>query len=289
VEFKHIRANFAVLNCGGVHFLGLDYFASTVGLIAYAAASILYLAAFRGESVQGRVGHTAFGLFFLATVATISSLALKPLGIDAFRDAGTLLTAVLGLLTLFGHFRLKVRTVGAFIAPLATLILLIQFYVTAAHSGQDIIGYPKKFLTAHVALAILGQAFAICACGVSGVYLRQQRTLKLKILDDSTETPALDRLEWILMASLWAGFIFITSGLLSGALYSQYWGSASGHWVKLFWSIAVWLWYLITLICRRILGFPMRVTARLTFGGFLLLSTTFFGIQGIVPPPAGGN
>jgi ABC-type uncharacterized transport system permease subunit len=267
----------------------LDYLASTIGLIAYASASILYLAAFRGKSVQGLAGNAAFTLFFLATTAITISLALKPTGINPFRDAGTLLTAVLSVLTLFGHFRFKVKTVGAFIAPLATLILLIQFYVTAADSAQDIIGYPKKFLTAHVVLAVLGQSFAICACGVSGVYLRQQRSLKLKILDDLGSTPALDRLEWILKASLWAGFIFITSSLLSGALYSQYWGSASGHWIKLIWSITVWLWYLITLICRMVFGIPMRVVARLTFGGFLLLTTTFFGIQGIMPPTTGGN
>jgi ABC-type uncharacterized transport system permease subunit len=269
--------------------LSFDYLASTLGLIAYAAASILYLAAFKGKSIQGLAGTTAFALFFFATVSITASLATHPTGLDPFRDAGTLLTVALSALTLFGHFRFRVKTVGAFVAPLATLILLIQFYVSAAAAAQDISGYPKKFLTAHIALAILGQAFAICACGISGVYLRQQRSLKLKILDDMSGTPALDRLEWILKASLWAGFIFITSSLLSGALYSQYWGSSNGHWVKLVWSITVWLWYLITLICRMVFGMPMKVVARLTIGGFLLLATTFFGIQGILPPPQGGN
>lgn len=267
--------------------LNFDYLASTIALISYAASSILYLAAFRGRSVQGAMGYAAFTGFFLATAAITVSLGYKPSGIDPFRDAGTLLTVALGIMTLFGYWGYKLRTGGAFIAPLATLILLVQFYISSPDFSNDIAGYPKKFLTAHVAFAVLGQAFAICACGVAGVYIRQQRSLKLKILDDITASPALDRLEWLLMASLWAGFILITSSLISGALYSKYWGGASGHWFKLTWSICVWLWYLVTLIGRMIFGASLKVTARLTFGGFLLLATTFFGIQGMIPGPGG--
>jgi ABC-type uncharacterized transport system permease subunit len=268
--------------------LTVDYIFSTIGLISYAIASLCYLIAFKGRSLGGLRGKAALGFLVVATAATIASLLARPEGIDPAHEAGPLLVALMSLLTIVGHVVYKLPTVSAFIAPLATLTLLLQLSLKSGVPPGAVSGYPKKFLMVHVTLSILGQAFAICAAGFGGVYLRQQRSLKMKLLDELSEGPALDRVEWLLQASLWVGFVFITSGLISGALFTQYWGSPEPYWNKLLWSVAVWLWYLITLSCRMVFAVPMRVIARMSFAGFLLLATMFFGIQGVIPPGQGG-
>jgi len=265
--------------------------ASSLGLIAYAISSMAYLASFseklKSNKASNTVSKTAFGLFISATVLVTASLLLRENGVDILADSGIILAELVGWVTIVAHLKFKLRTIGAFIAPLATLMLLIQFYTVSPATPVEVTGYPKTFLSVHIIMALLGEAAAIAACGFSGVYLRQQRLLKQRLLETlNSETPALDRLEWMLKTSLWAGFIFITASLLSGAFYSHFWGGGSGQGIKIAWGIMVWGWYLVTLISRMIFDFPLKRVAKMSFVGFLLLSTTFFGIMGL--PASGG-
>jgi ABC-type uncharacterized transport system permease subunit len=267
-------------------FLNLSQWTSSFGLILYALASILYLASYSKKSQKSMIANLAFSSFIFATILETTSLFSKQGGVDLLQESGTLLAEIIGWFTILAHFRFNLKTIGAFIAPLITLILLVQFYTVSTMQLTEIAAYPKAFLTTHIVMGILGQAAAISACGFGGVYLRQQRLLKQKMLENlNTKTPALDRLELYLVISLWAGFIFITAGLLSGAFYSHYWGTSSGFGIKVVWAILVWAWYLIIISSRSIFSHPVHRTAKMSFIGFLLLSTTFFGIFGL---PTGG-
>ncbi|MEZ4743502.1 MAG: cytochrome c biogenesis protein CcsA [Bdellovibrionota bacterium] len=264
--------------------------ANSLGLIAYAITSILYLLSFSKKFATNKSLSVAFAAFCLSTAFETTSLLIKQNGISLIHDSGSILAEVVGWLTIIAFFRYNMKTLGAFIAPLATLMLLIQFYASSPAPGTvDVSGYPRAFLSAHVLLAILGEAAAVAACGISGVYLRQRRLLKQKLMDSlNLETPALDGLERLLMISLWTGFIFITFSLLSGAFYSHLWGhSPFSQGVKTLWAIFVWSWYLIALLSRLVFNVPITRIAKMSFIGFLLLATTFFGIF-TIPSKLGG-
>lgn len=62
-------------------------------------------------------------------------------------------------------------------------------------------------------------------------------------------------------------------------------GSASGDnaaliatKAKILWAIAVWSWYLATLVARNILRAPVRIIAKMSVAGFALIALAWFGL-----------
>ncbi len=108
----------------------------------------------------------------------------------------------------------------------------------------------------------------------------QQRALKRKNFDQIlSSSPSLLKLESMLNLTLWWGFLLITGALVSGAFFTQMFASQQeGIILKSIWALAVWIWYLATLVGRHVQRRPARQTAIMCFFGFLLLLTTFFGI-----------
>jgi ABC-type uncharacterized transport system permease subunit len=271
--------------------LNAVYLLSNLGLLGFALAAVVYLVSFQEAARPVLLARVAFSLFVLATLGVTGAAALQLASASLGESAAVLLTAAIAWLAIVGHLAFNMRIIGAFVAPLSTLILLIKFFVApmrladaAPRDGNGIL------LTMHVAPAILGQAFAIIACAVSIVYLWQQNLLKKKLLDQLPRNlPAIDRLDRILAVSLWCGFLFITLGLLSGALYAQLNPTALGLNLpaKVIWAVLVWVWYLATLLARNVFNRPSKRIAQMSLGGFMLLLFTYFGM-GFLRPLGGG-
>ena len=133
----------------------------------------------------------------------------------------------------------------------------------------------------HIATAVIGEAFAICACAVAILYLMQQRVIKTKQISLLTAmAPSLDKLNTALFICLWTGFLFITIGLVTGAvsviLYST--GNRPGIEWKILWAMVVWGWYLAILLAKNTFNFSGRRIAGMCLAGFLLLAICFFGL-----------
>src|SRR5690606_7638515 len=110
----------------------------------------------------------------------------------------------IGWLAIGGHLQFSMRMIGAFVAPLATLILLIQFFVTPSGTAVPEGSASTILRSAHIALAVVGMAFGIIACAVSILFLWQQNLLKKKLLDQLPRTiPAIDKLDRHLTITLW--------------------------------------------------------------------------------------
>ena len=269
--------------------VNLVYLSSNIGLLGFATAAVAYLLSFQKGHHQKAVAPVAFALFCLATLATSVAAASMAQQAALARLGGLLLTSAIGWLAIGGHLRFNMRLIGAFVAPLATLILLVQFFVAPAgvESQQ---GDSPVLIGLHVIMAMVGQAFAILACAVSILYLWQQNLLKKKLLDQiPNNIPAIDRLDNLLTICLWTGFIFITLGLLSGAIYTQLNMSRSELQLelKVIWAIVIWLWYLATLLAKNIFNRPGKSIAQMSLGGFVLLAVTYFGM-GFFRPLGGG-
>jgi ABC-type uncharacterized transport system permease subunit len=293
---------------------------SNISLLCYVAASILYVTTLRPAaptpdssqhsqmtpSKTAPHGVTAWWLnvinqpwittlaFIILTLATISvTIALAAyLGEIPLLDlSGLMLTAMISWMAIHGHLQFGLRLVGPFVAPLATLILLVQFLFAPLKSGAHVEAIPTYLGIGHILSSIVGQAFAIMACAISILYLWQQSLLKKKKLDQIPRSiPAIDQLSRYLVLSLWAGFLFITLGLVTGALYFQRLEKipTDGDYIlKVAWAIFVWLWYLATLVALNILHRPHKKIAQMALGGFALLAISYFGM-GILRPLGGG-
>ena len=249
-----------------------------LGLPAFALASVMFLMTFRaGPSRQALLTRAALTSFVLGALACTLAL-FGPASSD---DTGTLLATCLAWLTIGAYVKWKLKPLGALVAPLVTLLLLVQsFAIPSLRTGSA--ETPSAALAAvHVTAAVLGQTFAIGACAVSVFYLWSRNALKRRQLGQlPAQVPAIDKLERLLTLLLWSGFIFITAGLVTGALHVQQQGVLAGTRLeaKVVWAIAVWLWYLATLIARNVLNHPGKRIAQMSLGGFALMAVAYFGM-----------
>lgn len=271
--------------------MNLQHLASNVGLLGYSMASVGYLIAVQGSKAAAGTGlKVSFSLFALATTAVSVALATVATEASLTDMSGLLLTTAIGWIAIGAHLQFNMRLIGAFVAPLATLILLVKFFLFPTPVDAAGVGAGGLLLNTHITLAVVGQAFGIIASGVSLLYLWQQNLLKKKMLNQlNTSLPAIDRLGRALTFSLWAGFSFLTAGLLSGAWFTQLHTPSPElklGW-KVAWALAVWLWYLATLLAKNVFNRPSKRIAQMSLAGFVLLAMTYFGM-GVFKPLGGG-
>ena len=244
-------------------------------LLSFALASILYLLSFRQGESQEKFGTWAFVLLATGTCISLLSIA-RGWGVVRWSELSALyLTFSIGVLTGVAHIRFRAQLIGAFTAPLVTIIIFTHYLFAPNSPVAD--QNPSSTITLiHVSAAIVGQAFAICAFAVSVLYLMEQNLLKKKLLAHFPRRfTSIDKLDKLLMLSLWAGFIFITISLLTGALYFT---KFDGVRLKFAWAMAVWMWYLGTLLARNVFNQSGRRLSQLAVGGFALLAISYFGM-----------
>jgi ABC-type uncharacterized transport system permease subunit len=260
--------------------MDLNQIVNSAGLILFALSSGMFVHALQRREAGLTLFRLALAALAGGTIASAWMVLQKGNTIGWNQVSGHMLAATLGLLSLLAFLKFHVRPIGAFTAPLATLILLFQFFAapipvpSASPSGALLI-------YTHIVMAILGQTFAIGACAVSVLYLWQRNALKKRQLDQiPAQVPAMDKLDTLLVRFLWTGFTFITLSLLSGAVFVQsfQFPDMPALQAKVIWAIAVWAWYLATLIARNVLNHPGRRIAQMSLGGFLLLAMSYFGM-----------
>jgi ABC-type uncharacterized transport system permease subunit len=139
----------------------------------------------------------------------------------------------------------------------------------------------SNLLRTHIATAVIGQAFAIGACGAALMMLWQERKLKKReIIDVPSTFPAMDSLSRALTSTLWLGFSFISVSLLTGAIIVQSYSVPENFSItgKASWAILVWGWYFIILVLKNILSYRPLKIARMSLIGFALLALSWFGM-----------
>ena len=248
------------------------FFLPAVSLFFFASSSVLALAGFKHSGRTRLCKRFAlYGFAGGALFITIRVLVYDPASV-------LLLAAAVSWVGVISIFFFNVREIISFLAPLATLILLLQsLFMPVSLPLPEPNGEAMADL--HIFLAVCGEAFAIGACGLSLLYLWQRRILKKKLLKwAGIEMPALDRIGNSLTFSLWVGFIFLTVSLLTGAIAFPMVNASLQLQLKVIWAVAVWVWYMTILICHNVFRSSHKNTARMSLGGFLLLAVSFFGL-----------
>ena len=181
----------------------------------------------------------------------------------------------LAVLVLWAEWRHKLGLLGAFLAPLSALMLLMGFRF-ARVSSQATPGLAELWLALHVALAMFSYACFTVAAGTAAAYLVQARQLKRKQMSRWLyQLPPLNDIEALASAFALIGSAALGISLAAGFIWERKLGLAPTFAdPKVLFNIFLWLAYAGTSIMRR--RFALR-GRRYAFILLLLFVLVFFG------------
>jgi cytochrome c-type biogenesis protein CcsB len=163
---------------------------------------------------------------------------------------------------------------GALAAVLACLLLAY-----ASFGGVDSRIKPlmpalqSNWLLIHVVTAFLGYAGFALAFGAAILYLLQERRPR-------TSLPPLAQLDRLIYRATVLGFLLLTLGILTGAVWAETaWGRYWSWDPKETWSLITWLIYATLLHARLLKGWQGRRIAWLAVLGFIAVLFTYFGVS----------
>ncbi len=182
------------------------------------------------------------------------------------------------------QWKLKVKALGAFVTPMATVIM-------AASSMQQTKILPLApalksiWLLIHATICLVADAVLLLAFCLAGMYLLQERQIKGKKLGAVFKRlPSLQTLDAMSGLCLKIGFPLLTLGIVTGSIWAeQAWGSYWSWDPKETWSLITWFVYAALLHQRMAVGWQGRRAAIMTIIGFVALVFTFLGVSLLLP------
>jgi cytochrome c-type biogenesis protein CcsB len=241
-----------------------------------AAGLAVHTAALLGrwwESYHLALGHTPLTLFSERLRLVIMQAPLSNFYESLVFFAWCL--PFLGLIT----FRRYLRDYLGMVVTLAACLLLAY----ASLGGVDSRIKPlmpalkSNWLLFHVVTCFLGYAAFTLGFGVAILYLVQEKRPRPSL----PPLPELDRL--IYQATI-IGFLLLTLGILTGAVWAETaWGRYWSWDPKETWSLITWLIYATLLHARLVKGWQGRRIAWLAVAGFLAVLFTYFGVSFLLP------
>ena len=188
--------------------------------------------------------------------------------------------------------RMRMQVLGAFVAP--GVLVAVAAAMLLERRGRLVIpdGLRSAWLPVHVTLAFLGDALFMVAAGVSLAYLVYESRLKAKrpMAPTGQTTPSLEKLDRINYRLLGWGFVMLSLGLVSGALWADAtWGHFWSWEPQESWSLVTWLLYAGLLESRVAAGWRGRRAAALTLAVFMVLVGSFLSVSLLFPGKHGGS
>ncbi len=163
---------------------------------------------------------------------------------------------------------------GSVVAILACLLLAYASFGGANANIQPLMPALKSnWLLIHVVTAFLGYASFSVAFGAALLYLVQEKWPRPSL-------PALPLLDRLLYRATMLGFLLLTFGILTGAVWAETaWGRYWSWDPKETWSLITWLIYAALLHARLLKGWHGRRIAWLAVFGFLAVIFTYLGVN----------
>jgi cytochrome c-type biogenesis protein CcsB len=255
----------------------------------YGAAAFLYL--FSWVFKNSSAGKLATGTAILGVVGNIGGIILRwvesyQMGVGHapltnFYESLVFFSCTIVILYLILEFRYKNRIIGVFITPLAFLAIA---YASLSPNISDRIqplipALKSNWLIAHVITCFVGYAAFAIAFGTSIMYL-----FKLRQTDPKSgllnRLPATDMLDELTHQMVMFGFLFLTVGIITGAVWANTaWGRYWGWDPKETWSLITWFVYATLLHARLMRGWQGKRIAIISILGFLAVMFTYFGVN----------
>jgi cytochrome c-type biogenesis protein CcsB len=180
------------------------------------------------------------------------------------------------------QFRRKIPWLGAATALVAVLVL--AYASTFETKIQPLMpALRSNWLTVHVFTCFLGYGGVTIAFLSSVGYLIASRHLTAGLSDlehEKTRAERLQALEAATDKTISFGFLFLTVGIISGAVWANSaWGTYWSWDPKETWSLITWLIYAVYLHCRFMRGWRGKRAAIISIIGFVSVVFTYLGVN----------
>ncbi len=219
-----------------------------------------------------RLAESAATLAVLAHAIVLFGMHRGALDLHFFA-ALSLAAATVAALTLIVNLTRPVAALGVIVFPLAALLLAIDVFAAPPTTPQPMNWQIKL----HVTVALLAFGVLSIAAALAILLAIQERALRHRQFDTWLRAlPPLTLTETLLFRLIGAGFVLLTSTLLSGILFvDDLFGQHLVH--KTVLSIVAWLVFGTLLIGRWRRGWRGRQAINLTLTGMAILLLAFFG------------
>ena len=182
------------------------------------------------------------------------------------------------------EWRLKNRTLGVFVLPVAFLLMAYASISPNVNSRIEplIPALQSNWLTSHVLTCFMGYAAFTVAFALGIMFFVKKMSGK-----DENKSPVFFRLlpaesilDELMHQSAVLGFVFLTMGIITGSVWAHYaWGSYWSWDPKETWSLITWLIYALMLHARNVRGWRGKRMALMTIIGFGCVLFTYLGVN----------
>ena len=186
----------------------------------------------------------------------------------------------IGAVYLWVEYRYQNKTIGAFAVPLAFLAMAYAS-LSPDKSIQPLIpALQSNWLIAHVITCFLGYAAFAVAFAVSIMYLIKSGDEKRTGNHAGLHMPAATVLDDITHKMVMFGFLFLTVGIITGAVWAKQAWTRYWSWdPKETWSLITWFIYAALLHFRMMRGWRGKRIAVISIIGFIAVLFTYFGVN----------
>ncbi|GBE14201.1 MAG TPA: c-type cytochrome biogenesis protein CcsB [Proteobacteria bacterium] len=260
-----------------------------IATFAYLFATFFYVGylAFRGRVV----GNVATGMVWLGVVTQAAAMIIR--WVESYRMGigHAPLSNMYESLGFFGwcvmiaylvvEYRFKQKAVGAFVSPLAFVILAANALLFPDQIQPLVPALQSNWLIAHVVTSFVAYGSFAVSFGVSIMYLVKNRAERMggegSLVSLFPESKMLDEVNY---KSVAVGFPLLSLGIITGAAWANYaWGTYWSWDPKETWSLITWFIYAAYLHARLTRGWQGRRAAILSIVGFSAVIFTYFGVN----------
>ncbi len=256
----------------------IPYFELTLILYFFGAGLFVTSLAVRTNVLSNlAVGMTAFG--FVLHSASLHTLLFRTDHAPLSSLFEVLVFFAWGLILAFliVEYAYRIPVLGSFVLPLAVLALI---FAATVRQDLQVLEPVLSNIWLHVVMTVSGTvAFALAF--VAGImYLLQEHLLKSKrFIPMYYKLPPLDFLDDLNRKSILFGFPLLTLGIAAGAVWANFTSGTYWNWEPKQISTALtWLFYLIVLLGRVMVGWQAKRAAYLTIIGFAGVLITFANV-----------
>ncbi|HRS82432.1 MAG TPA: c-type cytochrome biogenesis protein CcsB [Smithellaceae bacterium] len=185
------------------------------------------------------------------------------------------------LLYLLMERRLKNRSIGVFVLPVAFLIMAYASIAPGMNQRIEplIPALQSNWLTSHVLTCFMGYAAFTVAFALGILYFFKTAAgprpgVFVRLM------PSEFHIDELIYSCAVLGFIFLTLGIVTGSVWAHYaWGSYWSWDPKETWSLITWLIYAVMLHTRLVRGWRGRRMAVMAMVGFGCMLFTYLGVN----------
>ena len=186
----------------------------------------------------------------------------------------------IAVLYLFLEIRYKLPIIGVVASPIPFLAMAYASLPKVNSAIEPLIpALQSNWLIAHVITCFVGYAGFAVAFGISILYFIKAGR-ETQNGGFAGKIPHLDMLDELTHQMVMFGFLFLSVGIITGAVWAnQAWGRYWGWDPKETWSLITWLIYASLLHARLMRGWTGNRIAVLSCAGFIAVIFTYFGVN----------